>query len=384
MPTDAALYAGKQAGASARQLAAQYNLSYSSVRGRLSRMKKRAAAAASAPAPEATPEAEAPAPDMGRYFQYLLLRKALLDLPAPAPEVKPGPVDDSAAFDELVARLGHLSRAVRVLYTSDHHIPEHDPLALRMVEEIALWFGPDLIVHGGDVFDMDAISRFTHDFRKGKPDVLRAVRQPYYDHVQRLKSGNPNAAQIYKDGNHTAPRLESYLAANWEFQDTILDTYQALVRANGQVLYLGEVEEVEIGALFMQHGRRTGKYAARNAQDDLGGSTPMIQGHAHTVQMDVRRVRRVGGKGYRVVQSVVNGCLCRIPASYTPHTKESKWLQSVTLAHVEMGGDLVNLQPVIFHQRPNGNLCAFIGKKYLEVAPSAETRPIPALIERAA
>jgi predicted phosphodiesterase len=372
VPSDATLYTQHKAGQTYTELAAAHGLKADSVRGRVSRERRRVLnLTASTPTISETP----PAPPSA-YFQYLLLRKAIKDAPVIVAEPAPGPVDDSAHFDTLVGNLSKLSRAVRVLYASDHHIPDHDPQALRMVEEIALWFGPDLIVHGGDVFDMDAISRFQKDFRKGKPDAMRHARKPYTDHVQRLKTDNPNAAQLYLDGNHTAPRMDAYLADNWEFQDAILDTYQALVRANGAVLYMGAVEEVEIGSLFMQHGRRVGKYAARNAQDDLGGSTPMVQGHAHSLQMDVRRVRRPGGRGYRVVQSIVNGCLCQIPASYTPHTKQSKWLQSITLAHVEMDGDLVNLQPVVFHQRTNGNLCAFIGKKFFEVGANAEARPV--------
>jgi hypothetical protein len=231
-------------------------------------------------------------------------------------------------------------------------------------------------VHGGDVFDMDAISRFQKDFRKGKPDALRHARKPYQEHVDRLRRDNPSAVQVYIDGNHTAPRVQAYLDDHWEFQDAILDTYQAMVRADGAVLYLGEVEEIEVGGLFMQHGRRVGKNAARNALDDLGGNTPMIQGHAHTPQMDMKRVRRPGGRGYRVVQSIVNGCLCQIPAPYETRTKQSKWLQSVTLAHVEMGGDIVNLQPVVFHQRPDTSLVAYVGKKQFSVSVLAEVKPV--------
>ena len=373
MPSDATLMQEHRAGADYRAIAVKYHLNPDSVRARVSRANRRQRAVnLDAPAPEVRAE---PKPDMAPYLQYLLIRRAIDDLPPPAPVVAPGPVDDTAAWDELIARLSNLTRAARILYTSDQHFPDHDPLAIRMVEDIALWYGPDLIVHGGDVFDMDAISRFQHDYRKGKQDALRHARLPYQSHIQRLRSDNPNAAQVYIDGNHTAPRIQAYLNDHWEFADTVLDTYQALVRANGAVMYMGAVEEVEIGGLFLQHGRRVGKNAARLAQDDLGGSTPMVQGHAHTPQVDVRRVRRSGGRGYRVVQSIVNGCLCRMPAAYDKRTQQSKWLQSVTLAHVEMDGDLVNQQLVLFHERANGNLCAFIGKRLFEVSANAEARP---------
>lgn len=332
---DLALLMLHEGGMSYKEIAAEMKLSYDSVRGRVNRARR------------------------GRAEQALPIGNT----------ADRRPEADDHRYKELTTRLSRLPRLARLLICSDQHMPDHDPRALALAVKLAKATQPDVIVLNGDTFDFSQIGRFPQHHSTVKKDVFRAVRGAYHAHIHELSSAAPGAAIIHLDGNHNA-RLGSYLAEHTDFQETLLDEYRALVRAGNRVLYLGEVQELELPGLLIQHGTRYGKNAAAHALEDLGGNYPMVQGHTHRPASLYKRIKARTPAGYHVVMSAVGGCLCNIPPAYTSHkTRQgAHQLQGVVLAHIDMrGGALTNLQNVVFHSRADGALVAIVGNEVLEV-----------------
>lgn len=347
-PSDARLLAAFEAGASYTQLAQAHGLSRNGVRGRINRARRERKAVPAAP----------PAPTVSVGLVLALLQH----MQPPAADL---PSDDSEAWAAALDKLKAMNRLARVLVLSDIHFPEHDPTALALAAELALWLDPDVIALNGDVMEFATLSDYALHYRAKRDDALKAVREPYSAFIRRLAGNCPHATLLHYEGNHD-DRMGRYLAKHPELQDTLIDDYRALIRQGGRVLTLGDMQEVEIGDLLIQHGTRAGKNAASAALEDLGGAHSQIQGHTHMPAKVVKRVKH--GASYRVVQSVVCGCLCRLTPGYVRHrTRHTKWLQGVVIAHVDPAGGLVNMQDVLFHPTRNG-LAAVVGKKVFEVS----------------
>lgn len=345
MTSDAHLLARREAGLSYKAIAAETGLSADSIRGRISRARRMARPSAA---------------------MMLALYAQLARGPDRPPDTPLVPADDRAEWQERAAAMAGLGRLARVLIMSDLHMPDHDPRALALAAQIAGWLHPDVIVLNGDTFDFPTISRFpTHHSHKHE-DTFKAVRKPYTAFIQSLSVSCAGTAIIHLDGNHNA-RLGSYLSEHPQFLETILDQYAALIRADGRVLYMGEMQELSLPGLLIQHGRRAGMNAGKQALEDLGGNHPVVQGHTHRPATYHKRVYH--RQGYAVVTSAVTGCLCNMPPQYMAHqtAQTHHWLQGVAVAHVDMAhGLMTNVQNIVFHPTP-GALMAACGKHVWEV-----------------
>jgi len=342
-----------------REIAVIERLSHASVRGRIGRARRARAAfqqQAAIPSP-AQPQVNAPLSPA-----TLLALYASLNRPAP-PDLRNDTEHDRDDWHTIERKLSGMKRLAKVMLLGDIHFPDHDSTALKLAAEIALWLTPDVIVLNGDTFDFTELSSFAQHWKQSRQDAFQAIRKPYYEFIDLLRSYCPNAAILHLDGNHNS-RLYRYLAEHSQFAETIAMDYRALVR-HGGVLYMGELQELDLGHMLIQHGRKVGLNAAKKAMEDLGMYS-QVQSHTHVPEIVYRRVKRKHGSA--VVMSTVTPCLCKINPAYHAHeTRQSRWIQGVTVVHVDMqGNELVNAQNVIFHPRAGSRLTALCGKQYWE------------------
>jgi predicted phosphodiesterase len=255
---------------------------------------------------------------------------------------------------------------VSVMILSDIHFPDHSETALRLAKKLVAAAKPDVLLHNGDIFDFDALSTFAKSRRRVHRDVLHEVEEYWHKLVDDLVTAAPNTRQIAYRGNHDS-RLDRWNdATSSPFADTNEEAFVRMVRSENRVWWLGQYQETNVGGLLAQHGKRAGENAARGAIKDFGWAASMVQGHTHRPDLHVHRVNNPRNPNdYRVVTSAVVGPLCNIPPAYVTDTKQSTWIHSVGYAHVNMDGDDVNLQNLIFQRRRDGVLWTVLGTQVI-------------------
>src|SRR5271165_7217151 len=99
------------------------------------------------------------------------------------------------------------ARIERGLVWNDIHFPYHDPTAIELAIEFAVWFKPHIIWLNGDIIDFYAISRFDKDPNRQlamQDDIDMTIA-----FLGRLRGLFPDAEIIYREGNHEA-RLQKF------------------------------------------------------------------------------------------------------------------------------------------------------------------------------
>lgn len=276
----------------------------------------------------------------------------------------PGAEDtsDLERWEETASELMALPRHIRVLVESDHHYIDQDPQAIRLKNQIAHHFQPDLNILNGDTFDFGAISRWAQGRSEPRRDVLKEVEGAYHADIADLLTAINYAPILHNSGNHNA-RLDSFLDEVWQVAQTVEEYYRKVIRADGAVMMFDYAEEIMLGNLMVQHGERVGENVARNASMDIGFGMAYIQGHGHTANTYYRKVKIPGSKGlFRVATSVQTGCLCRTPPRYSERRKNwTKWTQGIALAHINPDDLDVHVQNIVFHKLSDGSLAAAVG-----------------------
>lgn len=339
MPSDRELWELHQQGKSYRELADTFTVTTHRVRGGISRYNSRMIASI-ANASTAKPQA-----GTARYEGDVFV-----------------PADDYKTLQAHIAAWRKTHKYIKVMHVADLHIDDHNPQAVELHFQIAARYKPDLILYTGDTHDFSEISRFAQSWRGSKRQDLFKRYRPYWQWVvEGLHNAAPNAVQVAFNGNHNE-RLEPILNDFWQFAETIIDAYAAMMRAGGRVLWIDSIQELNIGSYFVQHGTRHGENAAKNALKDLGWGQSAAQGHTHQPAQFIHTVKLPYEDTRRIVTYTVAPCSCNIPPAYAKRTtKQSRWINGTLLSTVNLRGFDVHEQLVLYHPTRNGLTAAFGG-----------------------
>lgn len=353
MAKDHQLLEARERGLSYADIATAYGLSLTGVRGRVSRERKKRNAVSSADAAQ-TPVA-------------VILPPAKAPRPPTPDDVFTPPADDSEAFAQLMKLWRRTKGYIKVMQVADLHCDDHSVQAVLLHAEIARRYKPDLILYTGDTHDFSEISKFPQSWRtSARRDLFKRYSDPWLWVVNTLHNAAPDAVQTAFNGNHNE-RLDSILNEFWMFAETIVDQYAAMMRANGRVLWIDRIQELDIGPYYAQHGTRVGENAAKNALKDLGWSQSGSQGHTHQYNTYVHTVKVPGKQHRRIVQYTVAPCSCNIPPAYQQTTRQVKWVQGVQLTTINLRGDDIHEYPILYHRDDRGGMIAVYAGEVLTV-----------------
>lgn len=282
-----------------------------------------------------------------------MLSKSKTDLSTEELMYDPYPphLDDTPIWTDWKQQISNQKEIITLMFWSDMHIPDHNRGAIALALNLLKLSQPDILIHGGDMFDFDALSTFAHSRRRRFRDAIMEVSgiwQNVTDHVHRL---SPKTRQVAFRGNHDS-RIDRWndMAAS-PFADTTEENFVEMIRNNGKVWWLGQLQETHMDTLFVQHGKKVGENAAKAAAKDQGWGTSLIQGHNHRPAMYISRLNdQRDMSNYRVIMSASAGALCNIPAHYQMDTRQTAWLHSIVMAHINVIEGTVNLQNIIFHK----------------------------------
>jgi len=289
-----------------------------------------------------------------RIVHYQKQAKAKQIAP-PAPVKRPENAEtDAKLWQDRLTALKRAKRFLRVMHLSDIHFPYHDKSALALTYEIVAHVQPDVIVVGSDAFDLPTISRFEPDKDLNVDDWLDQITPYWRQHINALRHVAPNAALPFIVGNHDARALAEIkkLSVPRVAMRHFIDT----VRADGEVYWLGDTSEVDIGNLTVAHGWKTTRHTAAATLQAYQNQRNIAVGHTH--RPDFYTVR---GSAYSVT-CVVGGCLCQLTPHYQQGRAHTDWQHGTMLAIVDTQGHNTALQNIVYHHGENERWAAVGGQ----------------------
>lgn len=279
-------------------------------------------------------------------------------------EPYPSHLDDTDKWSGIKNDFFKAADTARVAVMFDGHLPDLDYFAFELFLQTCVKFNPHFLIFGGDMFDFDALSTFAKIKRRRSKDAFKEVADEWFKMQNRIDTLLPRlVARVAFRGNHEG-RLDRWGSVSGNpFPDTTEENFVNIVRSNNRVMWLGAKQETSVGNWFVQHGKRVGLNAAKQALDDLGGATSQSQGHTHHPVTIYRRINNADGTS-RIITSTTSGMTGNTNPHYVTDTDMTKSIQGGLFAHVSLND--VNIQNVVFHRSDN-KLWTALGQDYISV-----------------
>lgn len=263
---------------------------------------------------------------------------------------------DKEQWKAVLQGLKETSGVITVMHASDIHFPYHDESALDLFYKVVEQASPHVIVVGSDSADFALISSFGADPDLGDYDELDNLQMYWQNHICRIKEVAPDAILIYIKGNHEH-RIENWIKKNAsQMRRRIIQTYENIIRNDGDVLFIGHIDAVRIGPLLVQHGNRVGQNAAKGMLQDAGYQVSIMAGHTHKITSYTFE-----GEDFSV-HAVTGGCLQQVPEHYHQgRRRRTKAHQGTVVATVNLNGRDVWFENLKFEQSEYGHRTLFRG-----------------------
>jgi predicted phosphodiesterase len=240
----------------------------------------------------------------------------------------------------------------RVAFLSDIHFDEHDkkawPLALAVMSDLNL----DRIILGGDIVEIDALSRFkTHPEKKlGLTKQLKLAKKE----LTVLREQFSLTDITYMEGNHET-RMERYIHERCpELHDVSeLRVAARLGLDDLDIEWVPEDVSVSLGKLNVIHGHQIKHTSAKSLYSKV--SANLLCGHDHWFD---QHIQRVFGKTIHGVW--INGCLRNLTPDWH---RFPQWHQGFTVVDVCDRG-YFNVDQIMFLDRGKKLYTVMNGREY--------------------
>lgn len=295
-------------------------------------------------------------------FERLARERAMYDEPAIEQ-------DDYNEFTEWLERRASRPGALRFVFTSDWHLPDINEQAWRLFLQMMTAVRPELIVLGGDIFDLDALSSWGANHGRSPRPVLDEVQGDYAQRITDLRNVIPSRCRLVAfGGNHDGldevgrpGRMRDEQRA---FYDLFAPEFVNTVRADGRVWWVDQKHEIKLHSVILEHGTRTGENAGKNGAKDRGWGIGGVQGHNHTPSLYVLRQDVPGDRGaHRIIMRASNGAFQNNVAHYHRNTDKTKHIHGFTVGRASLNSWVHDIAPVIMHRDEHGALVAFWGDR---------------------
>lgn len=271
-------------------------------------------------------------------------------------------LDDTEKWLEWQFELAKRVEFIRVASLYDIHIPDDSRQAMNLTYSMLRDFEPHIVIYGGDIYDLDVISRFVTHRRRRTRDVIKECEGRWLEITDTIDHITPDGTrQVAFKGNHDN-RFNIWNNEN-PLPEVTEERFVEMVRANGKVWWLGDKQETYVRDYLLEHGKRTGENSAKNSLKDNGWAVPKSQGHGHRPNTYIHRINKAQNLiNYRVVMSVASGTLCNVPPHYQMDSDQSTWINGIVLGHVAAQEFGVYLQNMIYQYLDDGSMWTVLGK----------------------
>jgi predicted phosphodiesterase len=240
---------------------------------------------------------------------------------------------------------------VRAGLYGDSHFPFADRRAIRVVQSVFVDYGPDVLVHMGDLLDCYTLSRY--DKNPDRKETLQDEIDQARLHLAEMRDLFPNARFVYLEGNHE-DRLRRILW-NLEGPAAVLAQLTAFKKAITWPALLG-LEKLHIEFVpyaeqarhsflpkfIIKHGtvvRSRSAYTANGEHAKYGKSG--ASGHTHRLGAFYHRDHN----GNHVW--LETGCTCRLDPEYTV---DPDWQQGAIMVTFDKATGAPEARPIYIHE----------------------------------
>ena len=210
------------------------------------------------------------------------------------PDIQQAPAFDYPAWNRQVEQLDAPASSVKrltkaecpdgtmILWASDVHIPIHHEAACRLMVECAERNGVTRVVAGGDILDMNCLSKHAKESRR---TVAHATILDEVEPGRWLLDWFATKQTDYILGNHE-DRLKRFVDENPAFHGSLASNFAKVCELPPGINVLPQGGEVRLGNLTMLHldaqfkNGSGGKYPAQRVLD-MRPDESSIGGHVH-------------------------------------------------------------------------------------------------------
>jgi len=267
--------------------------------------------------------------------------------------------DDLSKWKDALSDLRRQNHFV-VGHASDIHAPFHDQQALNLSYQTTHHLQPNIVVVGSDFADFPTISAYAPDPDLGNEDILETIQQAWWRHIDDIRKAAPNAVLVWIRGNHEERLWRFINESAPQIRNTTRDAFINLIRYQGNVLYLGDIPEIEIGPLTVLHGDNTciGDMAARKLLTHRRFQGFYMFGHNHKItEYTTQGNNRLSG-------AAGGGHLGQRIPHYQRNSKFNHWIQGTCYGIVDWKADYVAFENLKFQVDNKGTLHTSIGSTH--------------------
>lgn len=269
---------------------------------------------------------------------------------------------DMPSFQKAVKAIP--DRFLKIAILPDIHFGDENPHAVELAYKIIEIFKPHITPTGNDELSYNRMTRHPTDPRHdnhARPDDLKEMIPYHQMHVRAITSAVPGTLLPFIYGNHDFWWMRQAMEDFPNGIETLEGAFVDGMRANGQVMYLGETDRIKIHNLMIQHISKGGVNPAKSNMAEYNYQESVIASHIHR-----RSIHTVAGPNRNFI-SVTTPCLCNLVPHYQGYIKKhTAWENGITLAEIDthnldQAPEITNL---IFHEGKNKKMYArFYGQE---------------------
>lgn len=216
-----------------------------------------------------------------------------------------------------------LEDMVKVMVTSDYHIPFMDKKAYKSMIDYTRKYKPEVFVINGDFLDMYSISTFDKNPER-KGSVSKEIKEGRKILSEIRETVGKDCKIYFLEGNHEN-RLQRYLWRNPELEDLEEIKLDYLLHAKEQdIKYIKVTREywrqdsghLKLGNMIIMHGDNrlngasTSKYSGYSVKNTMMNlQTNVIMGHIHRLALVYHTTP------YGKLIGIEAGCLSKVPGT---------------------------------------------------------------------
>lgn len=257
-------------------------------------------------------------------------------------------------LETIIRKKGRKNKALKVMVTSDYHIPFMDIGAYEIMKQKVKDYRPDVFVINGDFLDCYTLSFF--DKNPSRKQTFNDEIELGKKYLQDIRSTLPKSSKLYLIAGNHENRLEKNLWKNPETYEVMSQYANLPILLNLQknkVDFIGVNSDywkndnghLEIGDMLIMHGDNrlngasTSKYSGYSAKNTVSTmGTNVTIGHCHRLALHYSTTP------YRDMIGIEGGMLAM-------HTGTANWQQGfVTFESL----DNKTINPRLYHIHKQG------------------------------